>query len=135
MRRSEFVWCIKHLEKCNFSLFMTIKNLNKQGPDLRYLRWAIWRGGDFLAWTHFVELNISRDNSFGFELLDAFLLIKTRWQKMKKPSRFFQANFLRLFWPPNGLRGHIWPHHEQSMTFADYVDMFSEVRMACLAFL
>ena len=35
----------------------------------------------------------SRDNSFGFELLDAFLLIKTRWQKMKKPSRFFQANF------------------------------------------
>ena len=25
-----------------------------------YLRWAIWRGGHFLAWTHFVELNISR---------------------------------------------------------------------------
>ena len=47
----------------------------------------------------------SRDNSFGFELLDAFLPIKTRWQKMKKPSRFFQANFLRLFRPPNGLRG------------------------------
>ena len=34
--------------------------LIKQGPDLRYLRWAIWRGGHFLAWTHFVELNMSR---------------------------------------------------------------------------
>ena len=60
-------------------------------------------GRDFLAWTHFVELNISRDNSFGFELLDAFLLIKTRWQKMKKPSRFFQANFFEAIlaskWP------------------------------------
>ena len=46
----------------------------------------------------------SRDNSFGFELLDAFLLIKTRWQKMKKPSRFFQANFFEAIlaskWPP-----------------------------------
>ena len=35
----------------------------------------------------------SRDNSFGFELLDAFSLTKTRWQKMEKPSRFLQANF------------------------------------------
>ena len=29
--------------------------------------------------------------------------------------------------------GHIWPHHEQSMAFADYEDMFSEVGMAYLA--
>ena len=34
--------------------------VSKQGPDLRYLRWAIWREGHFLAWAHFVESNISR---------------------------------------------------------------------------
>ena len=32
----------------------------QQGPDLRYLRCAIWREGHFLAWAHFVESIISR---------------------------------------------------------------------------
>ena len=32
-----------------------IEELEKQGPDLRYLRWANRREGDFLAWSHIVK--------------------------------------------------------------------------------
>ena len=65
----------------------------KQGPDLRYLRWAIWRGGDFLAWTHFVELNISRDNSFGFELLDAFFANQNSLAEDEETIQIFSSKF------------------------------------------
>ena len=40
-----------------------------------------------------------------------FLPIQTCWRKIKIPSRFFQANYLRLFLPPHDFRGQIWPHH------------------------
>ena len=92
-------------------------------------------GRGFFGLDPFCRIKYFKRQLFWIWVIGCLLLIKTRWRKMKKPSRFFQANFLRLFWPPNGLRGHIWPHHEQSMAFAYYVDMFSEARVAYMAFL
>ena len=37
------------------SIDLATSYIGQQGPDLRYLRWAIWRGGHFLAWTHFAK--------------------------------------------------------------------------------
>ena len=71
-------------------------NLTRSGPKIPAA--GLFGGRQYFGFGH------SRDNSFGFELLDAFLLIKTRWQKMKKPSRFFPANFFEAIsaskWPP-----------------------------------
>ena len=45
------------------------------------------------------------------ETPDLNLKLVVRRLQFHRNSGFFQASLLRLFWPPNGLRGQIWPHH------------------------
>ena len=66
----------------------------KQGPDLRYLRWAIWKGGHFFARAHFVELNISK----------CFIANQNSLAEDEETIQIFQANFFEAIvaskWPP-----------------------------------
>ena len=73
----------------------------EQGLDLRYLRQG------YLEEDYILDLGRVETTLLDLSYWMLFLLIKTRWQKMKKPSRFFEANFLTLFRPTNGLRGQI----------------------------
>ena len=61
--------------------------LEKQGLDLRYLRRAMEMG---------VPWSLSK---FQWDI---------RCDKIKN-IQIFEANYLRPFWPPYGLRGQIWP--------------------------
>ena len=59
----------------------------KQGLDLRYLRQG------YLEEDYILDLGRVETTLLDLSYWMLFLRIKTRWQKMKKTSRFFEANF------------------------------------------
>ena len=98
----------QHQYICASQLLLCIsQNWHKQGPDLRYLRWAHLEGGIFwiqenkLAegyWVHWITEN---------QWIPLISLVSL-------PSPGFHCfpvkESVLLFWSPYGLRGQIWPN-------------------------
>ena len=68
-------------------------------------------GGDFwdiwLNWIHFGSLTEEHPDFFKLIRTHGLLKLVVRRLEFHRNSGFFQANSSRLFWPPNGLWGHL----------------------------